>query len=247
VAPPVVLLSYFELDDLLRLLDAVEPAGIPSTVPVYVGSYGVSREASGLIRSLAQGRYAPMFPVQPGTFWELRRAPDVPDDAYIGRIPSFGALMRLSAQRRVAWGRELGRRYRDSIRAARREGVRVDAWQFDELLGQAARSGGRGYREFLRGVLAGLTFGRPQLNDREERGFVWSHSACSNSLPCPPTPSWRRSGSSSTVRASGSPARSIRASRAIRARPRPPTRGGNACSRGVEPLAGRSLPSIWRG
>ena len=90
MAPPVVLLSYFELDDLLRLLDAVEPAGIPSTVPVYVGSYGVSREASGLIQSLAQGRYAPMFPVQPGTFWELRRAPDVPDDAYMGRIPSFG-------------------------------------------------------------------------------------------------------------------------------------------------------------
>lgn len=174
MAPPVVLLSYFELDDLPRLLDAVEPAGIPSSVPVYAGSYGVSREASGLIRSLAQGRYAPTFPVQPGTFWELRRAPDVPDDAYMGRIPSFAALMRLSAQRRVAWGRELGRRYRDSIRAARREGVRVDTWQFDELLGQAARSGGRGYREFLRGVLAGLTFGRPQLNEPEERGFVWS-------------------------------------------------------------------------
>jgi hypothetical protein len=174
VAPPVVLLSYFELDDLRRLLDAVEPAGIPSSVPVYVGSYGVSREASGLIRSLAQGRYAPMFPVQPGTFWEVRRAPDVPDDAYMGRIPSYAALMRLSAERRVAWGRELGRRYRDSIRAARREGVRVDTWQFDELLGQAARSGGRGYREFLRGVLAGLTFGRPQLNEPEERGFVWS-------------------------------------------------------------------------
>lgn len=174
MARPVVLLSYFELDDLPRLLDAVEPAGIPPPVPVYVGSYGVSREASGLIQSLDRGRYAPMFPVQPGTFWEQRRAQDVPDDAFAGRIPSFTALMRLSAQRRTAWGRELGRRYRDSIRAARREGVRVDTWQLDELLGQAARPGGRGYREFLRGVLAGLTFGRPRLNEPEERGFIWS-------------------------------------------------------------------------
>jgi hypothetical protein len=173
-AQPVVLLSYFELDDLARLVDAVEPAGIPPSVPVYVGSYGVNGEASRLIRSFAQGRYAPMFPVQPGTFWERRRAPDVADDAYAGRIPSFAALMRLSAQRRTAWGRELGRRYRDSIRAARREGVRVDSWQFDELRGQAARPGGRGYREFLRGALAGLTFGRPELNDPEQRGFVWS-------------------------------------------------------------------------
>jgi hypothetical protein len=173
-ARPVVLLSYFELDDLARLLDAIEPAGIPPSVPVYVGSYGVNREASRLIRSTTQGRYAPMFPVQPGTFWERRRAQDVADDAYAGRIPSFAALMRLSPQRRAAWGRELGRRYRDSIRAARREGVRVDSWQFDELLGQAARPGGRGYREFLRGALAGLTFGRRQLKDPEQRGFVWS-------------------------------------------------------------------------
>ena len=170
----MVLLSYFELNDLPRLVDAVEPAGIPRSIPVYAGSYGVSREASGLIRSLAQGRYAPMFPVQPGTFWEQRRAPDVPDDAYSGRIPSFAALLRLSTQRRTNWGRELGRRYRDSMRAARREGVRVDTWQLDELLGEAARPGGRGYREFLRGVLGGLTFGRPQLNERAERGFVWA-------------------------------------------------------------------------
>ena len=173
-ARPVVLLSYFELDDLARLIDAVEPAGIPASVPVYIGSYGVNREASNLIRSFAQGRYAPMFPVQPSTFWERRRAPDVADDAYAGRIPSFAALLRLSPQRRTNWGRELGRRYRDSIRAARREGVRVDSWQFDELLGQAARPGGRSYREFLRGALAGLTNGRREVKDAQERGFVWS-------------------------------------------------------------------------
>jgi hypothetical protein len=72
----------------------------------------------------------------------------------------------------VSWGRELGRRFRDALRSARREGTRVDAWQFDEIPSQAAR--GRAYRDFARGVLAGLTLGRPVLGDREERGFVWS-------------------------------------------------------------------------
>jgi hypothetical protein len=81
-------------------------------------------------------------------------------------------ISSLSSPQRVAWGRELGRRYRDALRNGRRAGIRVDTWQFDEIPAQAATS--RAAREFVRGVLAGLTFGRVALEDREERGFVWS-------------------------------------------------------------------------
>lgn len=174
----VVLLSYFELEDLPKLLDAIEPAGIPNDVPVYVGSYGVNAQASHLVRSVRQGRYAPMFPIQPSRFSEQRRLP--PKDAakvpsaYSGRVPPLSALPRLSPRQRVGWGRELGRRFRDAVRTARRQGVRVDAWQFDEVPSQAGRAGGRAHRDFVRGVLAGLTFGRSVLGDREQRGFVWS-------------------------------------------------------------------------
>jgi hypothetical protein len=176
VARPVVLLSYFELDDLPRLLDSIEPAGIPNDVPVYVGSYGINAQASNLVRSVRQGRYAPMFPVQPSGFYAQRRLPPKDEakvpNAYSGRVPALSSLSRLSSRQRVGWGRELGRRFRDALRAARREGVRVDTWQFDEIPSQAARS--RAYRDFVRGVLAGLTFGRSVLGDREQHGFVWS-------------------------------------------------------------------------
>jgi hypothetical protein len=176
VARPVVLLSYFELEDLPRILDAIEPAGIPNDVHVYVGSYGINAQASTLVRSVRQGRYAPMLPVQPSGFYVRRRLSPreeakVPS-AYSGRVPALTQLSSLSPRQRVTWGRELGRRFRDALRAARREGVRVDSWQFDEIPSQAARS--RAYRDFVRGVLAGLTFGRAPLGDREQHGFVWS-------------------------------------------------------------------------
>ena len=143
-----------------RLIEAVEPAGFPPDARIYMGSYGINERASAQVRSLRQGRYAPMFPVQPGAFWEQRRLSlddeaKVGDAAHASRVPSFSALLRLSARQRSAWGRELGRRYRDSLRAARREGVRVDSWQFDELMSEATGPRGRAYREFLRGVLAG--------------------------------------------------------------------------------------------
>jgi hypothetical protein len=176
VPRPVVLISYFELEDLPRIVDAIEPAGIPNDVPVYIGSYGINAVASNLVRSVRQGRYAPMFPVQRSRLYERRRLP--PKDAakvasaYSASVPRLTTLPTLTPRQRVAWGRELGRRFRDALRAARREGIRIDTWQFDEIPSQAGRS--RPYRDFVRGILAGLTFGRAPLGDREQHGFVWS-------------------------------------------------------------------------
>jgi hypothetical protein len=74
----------------------------------------------------------------------------------------------------VAWGRELGRRFRDEVRSAESEGVGVDAWQFDELVAELGGSQGRAWREFTRGTLHGLTFGRTELGDGPRIGFVWA-------------------------------------------------------------------------
>ena len=97
---------------------------------------------------------------------------------FSGRVPDLPELLRLSAAQRTGWGVEVGRRYRDTVRHARRAGVIVDSWQLDELGTQLAGPQGRLHRQFVRGVLQGLTFGRRrELGDRELRGWVWATRA----------------------------------------------------------------------
>jgi hypothetical protein len=60
------------------------------------------------------------------------------------------------------------------MRIAEAEGVRIDAWQFDELVAELSGSRGRQWREFTRGVLHGLNFGRTEFGDGPRIGFVWA-------------------------------------------------------------------------
>ena len=83
-------------------------------------------------------------------------------------------MLRLPPRERLAWGRELGRRFRDEMRLAEAERVRVDAWQLDELVAELSGGRGRQWREFTRGVLHGLNFGRLEFGDGPRRGFVWA-------------------------------------------------------------------------
>jgi hypothetical protein len=160
-------------------MNAIAGSGMPEGVRVHIGTYGVNREASITVHTYQQGRYSPMFKAEVRTeAWERRRL--TPDEEplvsprFSGRIPDEPNLLRLSTAQRTNWGIELGRRYRDTIRHARAEGVVVDSWQLDELGTQLAESQGRQHREFVRGVLQGMTFGRRVLGDSEGKGFVWA-------------------------------------------------------------------------
>jgi hypothetical protein len=181
--PPVraALLSYFELDDLPRLLDAVATSGMPPSTRIHIGTYGVNRDTSDLVRALEGGRYSPMFKTQPTEAWEQRRLSpreeQLVGSRFRGRVPAERDLLRFSASQRTGWGIEVGRRYRDTIRNARRAQIRVDTWQLDELGTQLAGGQGRQQREFVRGILQGLTFGRRVLGDGENKGFVWATRA----------------------------------------------------------------------
>ena len=173
------LFSYFELDDLPRLMDAIDASGMPAETRVHVGSYGVNAGASAVVRQHPGGRYAPMFKAEVRTeSWERRHLTHDEEPLvsrrFSGRVPDEPDLLRLSTDQRTRWGIEVGRRYRDTMRHARNEGVLVDTWQLDELGTQLAGSQGRQHREFVRGVLQGLTFGRRELSDREGRGWVWA-------------------------------------------------------------------------
>jgi hypothetical protein len=152
---------------------------LPSNVPVYVGTYGVNKETAALVHRLPQGRYAPMFPIQPSGFWEGRRldrraerellARNPRSKRLAGPLPALPQLLRLPTATRVTWSVELGARFRDALRATRV----ADTWQLDEIVAECAGAQGRPYRELLRGAVRGLVFGRPALGDTAFRGLVW--------------------------------------------------------------------------
>jgi hypothetical protein len=180
----IVLLAYFERDELPRLLAEAQAAGFPPDARIYLGSYGVGAALGDQIARAGYG-YAPMFHITPGWYWERRRLPKADEGALspgsgglAGPLPELDELLRLSPARRLTWGIELGRRFRDELRAAARAGVSLAAWQLDEIQAEAAGPLGRQYRDLTRGVLRGLVFGRPSLGDRAWQGFVfWAHSA----------------------------------------------------------------------
>ena len=181
-----MLLAYFERDELPRLLAEAQAAGFPPDARIYLGSYGVGASLGEQIERVGYG-YAPMFHITPGWYWEQRRLPEREERALSSRsgsvagpLPEPAELLRLTPARRLNWGVELGRRFRDELRAAARAGVPLAAWQLDEIQAEAAGSLGREYRDFTRGVLRGLVFGRRALGDQAWQGFVWcAHTALS--------------------------------------------------------------------
>jgi hypothetical protein len=120
-----------------------------------------------------------MFHIQPGWFWEQRRLGRADEKKLLqrnprssrlaGPLPELGQLLREPSATRIAWGIELGARFRDTLRAA----AVADTWQLDEIVAECAGPAGKAYRELTRGALRGLTFGRPTLGDRSLRGLVW--------------------------------------------------------------------------
>jgi len=173
------LFSYFEVEDLPRLMDAIAASGMPAGTRIHVGSYGVNAETSTRVLAHPGGRYSPMFKAHIRTeAWARRRLTPAEERRvgrrFSGRVPDEPALLRLSTAQRVGWGLEVGRRYRDAIRHARQAGVRVSLWQLDELGTQVAGAQGRQHREFVRGILQGLNLGRVALGDRPMRGSVWA-------------------------------------------------------------------------
>jgi hypothetical protein len=170
----LLLLSYFEPDDVPKLIRAVRATRTPPDTPIYIGSYGVNGPVSRQVHELKRGLYAPMFPIKPGPFWTKRRVEGADGPRYAGRMPSLTAMMGLPARERLAWGKELGRRFRDEVRQAEAERIRVDAWQLDELVAELSGGQGRQWRELTRGVLHGLYFGRMELGDGPRIGLVWA-------------------------------------------------------------------------
>jgi hypothetical protein len=190
-AKPVALVSYYDSYRFPSVLRALNRTGLARRGRVFFGNYWGSPRGSkgpppGKLPSptkQAGGKYeyAPILALRPGIFWERRRVTrkeggtlrNQADRSMNGRMPSMGSLVHGGVSRRVRWGRELGRRFRDRVRANRRAGKRVASWQFDEILGAGTPQGGA-KRDISRGILDGLLHGRQGLGDGDMRGFVWA-------------------------------------------------------------------------
>lgn len=171
------LVSYFEQDDLGRLLEALDRSGVPSDTEVHVGTYGIRDETSRQIHDAGR-RYSPIFQTSRTDAWTARsltpEEEQLVDPRRSGPVPTNDMLLRLSSNERIYWGAEVGRRHRDRIRHALASGIAVDSWQLDELSPRLVGPQGKRYREFARGILRGLAFGRPALDDPELTGWVWA-------------------------------------------------------------------------
>ena len=186
---PVALITVFGADVLPRILKEIASGSTPPRADWFVGTFGVNKEVAAAVTGVPGVRYAPVFCVQPQTGKQTRMgrrlskedAAKIGDLAHAGEIPGTTAEVVIPAGDRRTWGVELGRRFRDQLRAARSEGIAIETWQFDEILGECGRS--RPHREFLGGILRGLAEGRPRLGDKRERGFVWVAPTAMRDLP----------------------------------------------------------------
>jgi hypothetical protein len=167
------------------ILDEIGAGPVPAVADWFVGSFGVSASTASQVAATAGCTYAPVFGIQPGTSKHARMGRELPsadaaklDSAHEGEIPGSSLGQVIPPGDRRAWGLELGRRFRDELRAAQ---PAIEVWQFDEVLGQCGTSSA--HRAFVGGVLAGLSRGRPELGDRPLTGFVWAARTAMTGLP----------------------------------------------------------------
>jgi hypothetical protein len=197
---PSLVLAYFEVEHLQTLLEAIHEAELPTGTAIFIGTYGAAQEVAEAVKAVPGGRYAPLFSIQPATSRGAYQGRQLPadqaallDPRFAGEIPRSGPTVPLASRDRRAWGRELGFRFRDSVRQARREGIEIATWQFDELVrevaGFASAAQQRAYREYTIGILEGLLHGRQELGDAEEQGIVWVAGSALTRLPAIPVSS----------------------------------------------------------
>jgi hypothetical protein len=186
---PILLLSYYRGGvNLQKLVRVVNAAHLPAGLPVYYGDYwGSGAHGQHVPRppgrhprpEMEAGRYAPIFPIQPSTFWANRELG--PDDlrtlahpGLAGTLPPLSHLLSRSSRLRYQVSLELGRRFRDRIRIKRAAGKRVVTWQLDELPSELAGPQRAAVLGFLSGVMKGIAYGRPELGDQWLPGIVFA-------------------------------------------------------------------------
>jgi hypothetical protein len=200
---PALVLALFDIGErpdfagLAAFVRAIEHANVPDGTVIYAGTYGPNQVTADAINGLQSGVYAPMFSITPkgsrGPYAGRKLPPDdlaKLDPRYDGPIPLRNPDKPLPRGDYLNWGRELGFRFRDTLRHRGSGGAPVaTTWQFDEVVSETVLGGLTvQYRLYVAGILQGLHLGRTRLGDRLQTGMVWAAEKTLPTLPQLPTP-----------------------------------------------------------
>ena len=196
----LALFAIGERPDYLGLrafVHAIEQANVPAGTLIHAGTYGHNQPTADAINAVPSAVYAPMFSITPKGSkgpYAGRNLPqselDKLDPRYEGPIPLRTSTRPLPRDDYLHWGRELGFRFRDTLRHSGRGGKPIaTTWQFDEVVSEVVLGTLTvPYRLYVAGVLQGLHLGRDKLGDRPQTGLVWAAEKTLAALPPLPTP-----------------------------------------------------------
>jgi len=194
----VIVVHLYKPNTLDQILARLQAGKRPPETEIFIGSYGIRRRHATLIDAIPGAHYAPTFHLAPKRNARIRSGRlDLPkgtppfDKAFAGPFPADPSVPWLPKEKPRAWGFEIGRRFRDQLRAAQKMQPLIANWQLDEI----PREGGNGihahpnpkrrahFRLFVGGVIRGIAEGRPRFGDKPLKGFVWISEEALETLP----------------------------------------------------------------
>jgi hypothetical protein len=189
----VLVVHLYRSSAFAQILTRVKAGKRPPDTEIFLGSYGIRPGEAKLISAIPGAHYAPTFHLAPKKNARLRSGRlDLPKDtapfdkAFAGAFPADPAVpwLPLGKQPR-AWGFEIGRRFRDQLRAEQKKQPLIANWQLDEIPRECGIHPTRraDFRLFVGGVVRGLAEGRPKLGDKLLKGFVWIGADGLKTLP----------------------------------------------------------------
>jgi hypothetical protein len=190
----VLVVHLYRTDVLPLILRRLKADKRPDETGIFLGSYGIHRPEAKVISAIPGAHYAPTFHLGPAVNEDIRSGRhDLPkntppfDKAFAGAFPADPNepwLPDKKLRKPRAWGFEIGRRFRDKLRAAQRQQPLIANWQLDEIPRECGTHARRDeFQLFVGGVVRGLAEGRPRFKDKLLPGFVWIGSEALKTLP----------------------------------------------------------------
>ena len=189
----VLVVHLYKPKALPEILARLKVGKRPPETEIFLGSYGIRLADAKAISAIPGAHYAPTFHLGPAVNGEIRSGRhDLPkgtppfDKKFAGVFPADPNVPWLPRGKIPrAWGFEIGRRFRDQLRAANKKQPLIANWQLDEIPRECAIHPTRraDFRLFVGGVVRGLAEGRPALGDKLLPGFVWIGAGALEKMP----------------------------------------------------------------
>ncbi len=188
----VLVVHLYKPKAFAEILARLKAGKRPPETEIFLGSYGIRPAHAKAIAAIPGAHYAPTFHLGPAVNVDIRSGRhDLPngtppfDTKFAGVFPADPNVPWLPREKPRAWGVEIGRRFRDKLRAAHKRQPLIVNWQLDEIPRECGIHPTRraDFRLFVGGVVRGIAEGRPRLKDKPLPGFVWIGAEALTTLP----------------------------------------------------------------